>query len=158
MICMLDDAGAGSGVCIGNDFGAQVCWEAARARPDRFPATFNVGVPYVSAAIGLTTNRGLAALNPFFSYQVYLSENATGAAAELDADPRASIRSCAQVASSKVPATFLARNDTFLGPWKEFMRSLGLKEVPFSGIMSRLVEDYMVMSYKKQGFYNSKVF
>ena len=45
MVCMLDDAGVSGGVCVGNDFGAQVCWEAGRARPDRFIGVFNIGIP-----------------------------------------------------------------------------------------------------------------
>jgi soluble epoxide hydrolase/lipid-phosphate phosphatase len=43
--CMMDNAGVKSGVCVGNDFGAQVCWEAGRLRPDRFIGVFNVGLP-----------------------------------------------------------------------------------------------------------------
>lgn len=35
-MCIMDQAGVKEGVCVGNDFGAQVCWEAGRSRPDRF--------------------------------------------------------------------------------------------------------------------------
>lgn len=45
MLCMLDHAHVQSGVCVGNDFGAQVCWEAGRSRPDRFIGVFNIGIP-----------------------------------------------------------------------------------------------------------------
>jgi soluble epoxide hydrolase/lipid-phosphate phosphatase len=41
----MDKAEVESGPCIGNDFGAQVCWEAGRSRPDRFTGVFNVGIP-----------------------------------------------------------------------------------------------------------------
>jgi hypothetical protein len=44
-----------------------------------------------------------------------------------------------------------------LGPWRDFQKANNLKEIPFSGIMSPEVEDYMVKSYQKQGFYNSKL-
>jgi soluble epoxide hydrolase/lipid-phosphate phosphatase len=44
-MCIMDDAKVNSGVCVGNDFGAQVCWEAGRMRPDRFIGVFNVAVP-----------------------------------------------------------------------------------------------------------------
>jgi len=87
---------------------------------------------------------------------VYLGSNPVGAAKEMDADPRSAIRSCAQVGNSTLPKDFLKRTDTFLGPWTEFEQAHGLKEIPFSGIMTEKVEDYMVMSYKKQGFYNSE--
>ncbi|KAK2811776.1 hypothetical protein FQN50_001814 [Emmonsiellopsis sp. PD_5] len=153
--CIMDHAGVESGVCVGNDFGAQVCWEAGRSRPDRFIGVFNVGIPYFSATLGFSTNEELAALNPFFSYQVYLGNEPEVAAKELDADPRSAIRSCAQVADSKLPKDFLQRNNTFLQPWIEFQEENGLDEIPFSGIMSSKVEDYMVESYKKQGFYNT---
>jgi soluble epoxide hydrolase/lipid-phosphate phosphatase len=74
----------------------------------------------------------------------------------MNADIRSSIRSCAQIANSTLPKDFLQHNDTFLGPWKEYQKTRGLSEIPFSGIMSKKVEDYMVKSYKKQGFYNSE--
>ncbi|KAK2782760.1 hypothetical protein FQN53_009621 [Emmonsiellopsis sp. PD_33] len=153
--CVMDHAGVSSGVCVGNDFGAQVCWEAGRSRPDRFIGVFNVGIPYISASLGFSTNEELAALNPFFSYQVYLGNEPEAAAKELDADPRSAIRSCAQVADSVLPKDFLQRNDTILQPWIEFQEQNGLDEIPFSGIMSPKVEDYMVESYSKQGFYNT---
>lgn len=171
----MDHAGVDSGVCIGNDFGAQVCWEAGRSRPDRFIGIFNVGIPvrtafllapllsksrlniyqYISASLGFSTNAELAALNPSFSYQVYLSNQAEAAGQELDADPRSAIRSCAQVLDSEIPDDFLRRNDSFLGAWEDFQNENNLTEIPFSGIMSKLVEEYMVREYEKQGFYNS---
>lgn len=74
----------------------------------------------------------------------------------MNADIRMSIRSCARTKDTEPPAEFLTKNDTFLGPWKQYLKQNNLKEIPASGIMSRLVEDYMVLSYLKQGFYNSK--
>lgn len=54
--CIMDHAGVDSGVCIGNDFGAQVCWEAGRSRPDRFIGVFKVGIP---------VNHSSSPLSPF---------------------------------------------------------------------------------------------
>ena len=125
-------------------------------RPDRFIGVFNLGIPYVSASLGFLSNEALVHLVPTLGYTLYLSKNETGAAAELNADIRSSIRSCAQVADSKVPATFLSEQTNFLDPWKEFLKENKLAEIPFSGIMTKEVEDYMVKSYKKQGFFNSK--
>ncbi len=48
-MCVMDHAGVKAGICMGNDFGAQVCWEAARSRPDRFIGVFNAVVPVRSA-------------------------------------------------------------------------------------------------------------
>ncbi len=75
----------------------------------------------------------------------------------MDADPRSAIRSCAQVAATKPPATFLADQTSFLEPWYQWEKQNNVTEIPFSGIMSREVEDYMVESYQKQGFFNSKI-
>lgn len=44
-MCVMDHAGVQAGVCMGNDFGAQVCWEAGRMRPDKFVGIFNAVVP-----------------------------------------------------------------------------------------------------------------
>jgi len=111
---------------------------------------------YVSSAEPFVPNEVLATLNPSFGYQVYLSGRPRAAALELNGDVRSTIRSCAQVANSTVPADFLKPNNTFLGPWRTFEMQNNLTEIPFSGIMSQKVEDYMVASYKKQGLYNSK--
>ena len=92
---------------------------------------------------------------PTLGYNVYFSTNATGAAAELNANPRDSIRSCAQLANDTIPSTFLLSETTFLEPWNEFVEENNLTEIPFSGIMSHQVEDYMVTKYKQQGFFPS---
>lgn len=156
MLCVMDHAGAHAGVCMGNDFGAQVCWEAGRSRPDRFIGVFNAVVPYVSSALDFVPTEKLVEIAPGFGYQLYLSNNATGGAAELDADPRSGIRSCAQVATTKVPKNFLKDQTSFLQAWREDNAKNNRTEIPFSGIMSKKVEDYMVKSYQKQGYYNSK--
>ncbi|KAF1988961.1 alpha/beta-hydrolase [Aulographum hederae CBS 113979] len=159
-MCIMDNASVPKGVCVGNDFGAQVCWEAGRYRPDRFIGVFNVGIPYLSGSpsLSLTSLSGLTGLlakPPKFQYQLYLATNPRGAARELDADARQSIRSCARLGDDKIPADFLTKTDTFLGPWETFDAQQGVGEIPASGIMSGVVEDYMVASYKKQGFYNT---
>ena len=45
MVCVLDHAGVQRATCLGHDWGSQVCWEAARMRPDRFEAVAGVTVP-----------------------------------------------------------------------------------------------------------------
>jgi len=102
------------------------------------------------------TNKQLAQLNPSFSYQVYLSDNATGATKELNANIRAAIRSCAQSSQSKIPLDFLQRTNSFLQPWWDFLKQHYMSEIPLSTIMTEDVETYMVESYQKQGFFPSK--
>lgn len=104
------------------------------------------------------SNEVLASLAPGFGYQIFLSKDPEAAAQELDKDPRSAIRSCAQVADSVVPSDFLVDRDSFLNAWYKANEAAGRDEIPFSGIMTREVEDYMVASYKKQGFYNSTSF
>jgi hypothetical protein len=110
----------------------------------------------MSSALPFAPTTELASQIPSFSYQVYLSATPEIAAEELDADPRQAVRSCAQLAKSPFPSDFLRHNDTFLGPWVEWEKQRNLTEIPVSGIMERVVEDYMVEAYEKQGFYNSK--
>lgn len=93
---------------------------------------------------------------PGFGYQIFLSTDPKAAAAELDSDPRSAIRSCAQVANSTVPSDFLVDRESFLNAWYKANEEAGRDEIPFSGIMTKEVEDYMVASYQKQGFYNSR--
>jgi soluble epoxide hydrolase / lipid-phosphate phosphatase len=100
-------------------------------------------------------NTVLASINPHFAYQVYLGDNPDVAAKEMDVDIRKSIRSCAQTAKSNIPAEFLTHTTDFLGPWNKFLAANNSQQIPSSGIMSQVVEDYMVYSYKKQGFYNT---
>lgn len=125
-------------------------------RPDRFIGVFNAVVPYVASAFDFVPTEKLVEIAPGFGYQLYLSNNASGGAAEMDADPRSAIRSCAQVADTKVPEKFLKDTTSFLDAWREDNKKNNRTEIPFSGIMSKKVEDYMVETYKKQGFYNSK--
>lgn len=155
-MCIMDHAKVDSGICMGNDFGAQVCWEAGRMRPDRFIGVFNAVVPYVASAFDFVPTEKLVEIAPGFGYQLYLSNNASGGAAEMDADPRSAIRSCAQVANTKVPEKFLKDTTSFLDAWREDNKKNNRTEIPFSGIMSKKVEDYMVETYKKQGFFNSE--
>ena len=53
MICVLDDAGVDKAICLGHDWGAQVCWEAARMRPDRIEAVAAAVVPVSSTILPL---------------------------------------------------------------------------------------------------------
>jgi hypothetical protein len=74
----------------------------------------------------------------------------------MDADVRGTIRSVARTNTTAPPIEFLRQKTTFLGPWKDHIQTKNQKEIPASGIMSQVVEDYMVESYKKQGFYTSE--
>ena len=65
------------------------------------------------------------------------------------------LRSVAQVANSIIPSEFLRDETSFLEPWFQYDAQNNLTHIPFSGIMTPLVEDYMVDLYSTQGFYHS---
>lgn len=65
------------------------------------------------------------------------------------------LRSVAQVANSIIPSEFLRDETSFLEPWFQYDAENNLTQIPFSGIMTPLVEDYMVDLYSTQGFYHS---
>jgi pimeloyl-ACP methyl ester carboxylesterase len=45
LVCILENAGVAKAVCVGHDWGAQICYEAARMRPDLFEAVIGAVVP-----------------------------------------------------------------------------------------------------------------
>jgi pimeloyl-ACP methyl ester carboxylesterase len=45
LACIMRDAQVETVTCVGHDWGAQVCWEAARARPDLVEAVAGAVVP-----------------------------------------------------------------------------------------------------------------
>jgi hypothetical protein len=100
----------------------------------------------------------LAGLIKTFTYQLYLGENATAAAAELNAQMRMALRSVARIGTSFIPSDFLTYNNTFLKPWTTWLQANNLSEIPLSGLMPQSIEDYMVSAYSKhpKGFYESK--
>ncbi|GLB45925.1 putative alpha beta-hydrolase [Lyophyllum shimeji] len=50
LVCILEHAGVSSAICMGHDWGSQVCYEAARMRPDIFAAVIGAVVPYIPSA------------------------------------------------------------------------------------------------------------
>lgn len=54
LTCVLDNAGVDKAICLGHDWGAQVCWEAARMRPDRIEAVAAAVVPVRAIFVPLT--------------------------------------------------------------------------------------------------------
>src|SRR5919109_4745133 len=48
MVGLLDALGEEQAVIVGHDWGANVAWNAALMRPDRFPAVIVLSIPYTS--------------------------------------------------------------------------------------------------------------
>lgn len=50
LIALLDNEGADNAVIVGGDWGANIAWQAAQLRPDRFRAVAALGVPMMGRA------------------------------------------------------------------------------------------------------------
>lgn len=101
MVGVLDALGEKTAVIAGHDWGAPVAWHAAMMRPDRFRAVVGLSVPYrPRGSIAPTTVMPQNADASF--YQLYFQ--APGVAeAELEADPRVSLRKILYSGSGDMP-------------------------------------------------------
>jgi len=166
MVCVLDRAGVQQAICVGHDWGSQLCWEAARMRPDRFEAVVGVAVPvsrllvsyslpliliavclqYIPSAGPFTPIEMLAKAFPKLAYQIFFEKSTQAAIAELNKDTRRSLRAVLRSKSSPPPDSFLTSTTSFLDAYSDY------EEIPPSTFYSPQEEDYMVEEYSKQGF------
>lgn len=138
-------------VCIGHDWGSQVCWEAARMRPDLIQAVAGVVVPYIPAAGPFMPIEQVAQFIPKLSYQMFFEKRIDEAVLELDHSVRRTLRATYRSASSPPPSTFLTTR-TYLEGYKD------IDVIPPIPFMSSIEEDYLVEQYELQGFRNSLQF
>ena len=101
MVGLLDALGADRAAIVGHDWGAPVAWHAALLRPDRFRAVAALSVPFRPRAAARPTTLMPQTEKSWF-YQLYFQEPGV-AEAELERDPRASIRRLLYSASGDVP-------------------------------------------------------
>jgi pimeloyl-ACP methyl ester carboxylesterase len=101
MVGLLDALGAEQAVIAGHDWGAPVAWHGALLRPDRFRAVIGLSVPYrprgKSRPTSLMPQNGGALF-----YQLYFQPPGP-AEAELERDPRVTIRKTLYSGSGDVP-------------------------------------------------------
>ena len=101
MVALVPALGAKDAVIVGHDWGATVAWSAALLRPGVFRAVAGLSVPFLPRGFGITT-----AIMPKTDksqfYQLYFQEPGV-AEAELERDPRASIRRLLYSVSGDVP-------------------------------------------------------
>ncbi|KAL6304154.1 Alpha/Beta hydrolase protein [Sparassis latifolia] len=146
LVCMLGHAGVERAICMGHDWGAQVCYEAARMRPDVFEAVIGAVVPYIPSASGqFIPISVLDEVVPKLAYQVFLS-NVDVAAKQLNADIRRSLRATLRTVASPPPDTFLADPNSYMGAWD------GVKEISPIPFFTQEEEDYWVAQYNIQEF------
>ncbi|GJJ13136.1 hypothetical protein Clacol_007386 [Clathrus columnatus] len=139
-------------VCIGHDWGAQICWEAARMRPDLIEAVAGAVVPYIAAAGPFMPIEQVALAVPKLAYQTYFEKNTEEATLELDSSIRRTLRATYRSSSSPPPSTFLSRTRPFLEAYKD------IDVIPPIPFMSSVEEDYLVEQYLLQGFRNTLQF
>jgi pimeloyl-ACP methyl ester carboxylesterase len=90
MVALVRELGATQAVVVGHDWGAPVAWHCALLRPDLFRAVAGLSVPWAPRG-GIDLLSALARLGVTRFYMQYFQEPGV-AEAELDADPRASLR------------------------------------------------------------------
>jgi pimeloyl-ACP methyl ester carboxylesterase len=90
LVGLLDALQVPSAVIVGHDWGASVAWNAALLRPDRFRAIAALSVPFRQRGPAPPTSLMPRTANSQF-YQLYFQEPGV-AEAELERDPRATIR------------------------------------------------------------------
>ncbi|CAK5275906.1 unnamed protein product [Mycena citricolor] len=152
MVCVLQRAGVSSAVCMGHDWGAQVCYEAARMRPDLFTGVIGVAIPYLPAAGDFVPTQHLAVALPKLSYQLFFNDHTTKAVKQLDQDIRRTVRAILRDTASPPPDAFLGSKDSFLEAWD------GVQDIPPVPFFSPEEEDYFVEQYSIQGFKNTLQF
>ncbi|CUA67092.1 hypothetical protein RSOLAG22IIIB_07179 [Rhizoctonia solani] len=154
LVCLLKAANVSKAVCVGHDWGAAICWQAARQRPDLFEAVAAASVPYLPANGPFIPTEDLVTYFPKMAYQLYFAKKTKEAAEELEKDIRKSLRSVYRTSDTKPPAKFLTREDNLLDAYEEAGDNLETR-IPF---FSKVEEDYLVKVYKVQGFKNSLSF
>ena len=90
LVGLLDALEARTAVIVGHDWGAAVAWQAARLRPDRFRAVAALSVPFRPRGEARPTSVMPRTADAQF-YQLYFQEPGV-AEAELERDPRATVR------------------------------------------------------------------
>ena len=90
LVGLLDALEAPTAVIVGHDWGANVAWQAARLRPDRFRAVASLSVPLRPRGPVRPTSVMPQTADAQF-YQLYFQQPGV-AEAELERDPRATVR------------------------------------------------------------------
>src|SRR5690348_12797803 len=105
MVGLADALEAENAVIAGHDWGAPVAWHAALLRPDRFRGVIGLSVPYRPRGSSRPTTIMPQTDDALF-YQLYFQEPGV-AEAELERDPRATLRTI----------LYSASGDAMRGPW-----------------------------------------
>jgi pimeloyl-ACP methyl ester carboxylesterase len=102
MVGLVGALGETSAVIAGHDWGAPVAWHAALLRPDLFRAVIGLSVPYRPRG-NVRPTTVMPQTDEAMFYQLYFQTPGV-AEAELERDPRATIRRLAYAGSGNAPA------------------------------------------------------
>ena len=106
LIGLLDTLEAPSAIIVGHDWGANIAWQAARLRPDRFRAVASLSVPLRPRGPARPTSVMPQTADAQF-YQLYFQEPGV-AEAEMERDPRITVLSSLYGISGEGTAAFRA--------------------------------------------------
>ncbi|KAI0092874.1 alpha/beta-hydrolase [Irpex rosettiformis] len=146
LACVLADAKVEKALCIGHDWGAQVCNEAARQRPDIFDGVIGTAIPYVPYSGPHVPVSSLVHMLPKLAYNVFFQHNTTNAIQELNRDVRRTLRGTLRTVDSPPPDEFLKQTDSFLRGWD------AVEEIPSIPFFTAEEEEYWVDQFSTYGF------
>ena len=157
LVGLLDALKVPTATIVGHDWGAGIAWQAARLRPDRFRAVACLSVPYRPRGPVRPTSVMPRTENAQF-YQLYFQEPGV-AEAELERDPRASVRTMLYGASGEGAAAFRAAAasggtapDVGMVPRGGGMLPAPGTAVPLPPWLSEADIDFYAGEFKRSGF------
>jgi pimeloyl-ACP methyl ester carboxylesterase len=127
LVGLLDALQAKTAIIVGHDWGANIAWQAARLRPDRFRAVAALSVPFRPRGPARPTSVMPQTADAQF-YQLYFQEPGV-AEAEFERDPRNTVRTMLYGASGEGAASRAAAASGGAAP--------GIGMVPRGGGMLR---------------------
>ena len=156
MVGLLDALGEEQAVIVGHDWGANVAWNAALMRPDRFPAVIVLSIPYIPRGPAHGPQSSVRPtqvmrrrVGDHFFYQLYFQEPGI-AEAELERDVRTTMRRVLYAASGDAPPA---------ERWKPIMPDSGAHMLTSTGdpdtLPGWLTEadvDYYSAEFERTGF------
>jgi pimeloyl-ACP methyl ester carboxylesterase len=156
LVGLLDALEARAAVIVGHDWGANVAWQAARLRPDRFRAVAGLSVPFRPRSPARPTSLMPQTADAQF-YQLYFQEPGV-AEAELERDPRATVRNMLYGASGEGVAAIgaaagsgIAANIGMVPRGGGFLRGAGAPAT-LPAWLSESDLDFYAGEFKRSGF------
>ncbi|KDQ15549.1 hypothetical protein BOTBODRAFT_65259 [Botryobasidium botryosum FD-172 SS1] len=151
LVCIMDKVGVAEAVCVGHDWGADVCWSAALQKPTRFTAVAALVLPYIPAAGDFMPVEDIAKVLKKLTYQIFFEKRTPDAIKELDTDIRRTLRATLRTVDSPPPDAYLTSPGDFLGAYD----GVDIPPIPF---FTEEEEDYFIEQYSIQGFQHTLQF